>query len=180
MNAFKGSGILLGIFGLLLGLSIGFNFIQYQKISKNDFVNKINDERNNLNQDTINEVLLGYIADIRNNTIENAKQAGKLEGILAVAFRANPQENEHSAIWHGGYQRGLEQSEFIGEANYEKGYASGIVKGREEYLKSIGKILESKDDFKSALKDFVDNQAKSDLANNNQQQDKVPAKASNK
>jgi hypothetical protein len=108
---------------------------------------------------------------LRNNTVENAKQTGKLEGILSVAYRAAPQENEYSAVWHGGYERGLEQSNFVGELEYEKGYAAGLTKGRADYLQSINNILESKEDFKTALREFIN--SKNKIADNQQKQEVI-------
>ena len=149
---------IIGIgFSFALAASVGINVFQYQKTDTYSLLNDVNRDRSRINQDSLNEVLLGYMNDIRTNTLENARQSGKLEGILAVAFRANPAENEHSAIWHGGYERGLSQTDFVGEMQYEKGYQNGMIKGREEYLKSINNILDSKEDFKSALKDFINN-----------------------
>lgn len=141
--------------GALLCASIGVNLGQWYKNGKISLVSEVNRDRSRINEDALNEILLQYMDNVRNNTVEQAKQSGKLEGILSVAFRANPQENEYSAIWHGGYERGLEQTKFVGEMEFEKGYAAGLTKGREEYLKSINNILDSKEDFRTALKEFI-------------------------
>ena len=143
--------------GVALIASAGINIFQYQKTDKYSLLTDVNRDRSNINQDALNEILVRYISDIRNNTIENARQSGKIEGILSVAFRAIPAENEYSAIWHGGYERGLDQVKFVGDLENEKGYQNGITKGREEYLKSINNLLDSKEDFKSAIKDFINN-----------------------
>jgi hypothetical protein len=141
--------------GVLLFTSFSINVAQWYKTNQINLVSEVNRDRSRINEDALNEILLQYMDNVRNNTIEQAKQSGKLEGILAVAYRAAPQENEYSAVWHGGYERGLEQTKFIGEMEYEKGYAAGVNKGREDYLRSINNILDSKEDFKTALKEFV-------------------------
>jgi hypothetical protein len=157
--------------GVILTTSLGMNILQYYKTDKQSFLNEVNRDRSRINQDALNEVLLGYMEGLRNNTVENAKQTGKLEGILSVAYRAAPQENEYSAVWHGGYERGLEQSKFVGELEYEKGYAAGLTKGRADYLQSINNILESKEDFKTALREFINSQNK--IADNQQKQEVI-------
>ena len=141
--------------GALLFTSAGFNVAQWYRTNQVSLVSEVNRDRSRINEDALNEILLQYMDNMRSNTVEQAKQSGKIEGILSVAYRATPQENEYSAIWHGGYERGLEQTKFVGEMEYEKGFADGLTKGREEYLKSINNILESKEDFKTALKEFI-------------------------
>ncbi len=159
--------------GIALTASVGINILQYFQKDKQSFLNEVNRDRSRINQDALNEVILGYMDSVRNNTVENAKQTGRLEGILSVAYRAAPQDNEYSAVWHGGYERGLEQSKFVGEMEYEKGFAAGLAKGRADYLQSINNILESKEDFKTTLKEFINNQTKLVESQNKQEGDKA-------
>lgn len=147
--------IILSTLGLIVLVSVSTNLIQYYRSNNLSHLNQIKTEVGKISQDGFNDVLGLYIQNIRDNTIENAKQSGKLEGMISVVHKIPPQESEISSIWHAGYQRGLEQTDFVGEMQFEKGYREGVIKGREEYLKSINNILSSKEDFKKSLEDFA-------------------------
>jgi hypothetical protein len=70
---------------------------------------------------------------------------GRLDGIASVVYNIHPQQNEISGIWHAGYQRGLEQTNFVEEMGYEKGFSQGFQKGTNENMKAIQTILKSGD-----------------------------------
>lgn len=149
------------IFGAVLAfafvLSVGINLVQVYNNYKISHISEIRKESSNLSQEGFNEILASYIQNIRDNTVDNARQQGKLEGIISLVNRIPPQESEISSIWHSGYQRGLEQNEFVAEMNYDKGYAAGITKGREDSMKAINNIASSSTDFKAAFQDFMKN-----------------------
>lgn len=145
---------------LVLAASVGANLIQFYNNNKISYISEIRKEAGKLSQDGFAEVMGAYLQNVRDNTIDNAKQQGKLEGIVSLVHKIPPQESEISSIWHAGYQRGLEQTDFVSEMQFEKGYAAGITKGREEYLKAVNNILTSGNDFKSSLQEFIKNQTK--------------------
>lgn len=153
---------------LILAVSVGVNLIQFYNNNKISYISEIRKEAGRINQEGFSEVMGAYLQNVRDNTVDNARQQGKLEGIVSLVHKIPPQESEISSIWHAGYQRGLEQTDFVGEMNYEKGYAAGITKGREEYLKAVNNILNSGNDFKSSLQDFIKN-------SNKQQNEEKPA-----
>jgi hypothetical protein len=145
---------------LILAVSAGLNLIQFYNNYRISYISEIRKEAGRINSDGFSEVMGAYLQNVRDNTVDNARQQGKLEGIVSLVHKIPPQESEISSIWHAGYQRGLEQTDFVGEMNYEKGYTAGITKGREEYLKAVNNILNSGNDFKSSLQEFIKNSTK--------------------
>lgn len=151
------------ILGGILAISVAGNGFQIYLQTKTQFLLDVEVKRNQINEDQINEFILSKRNGFADDTsaIESAKMQGKIEGIVSLVHNANPQQNEISSIWHAGYQRGLEQTEFVGEMKYEQGYAFGFQKGTSENMKSIQTILKSSDNIKGAIESFVNNQTKS-------------------
>jgi len=59
----------------------------------------------------------------------------------------------------------MEQTDFVGELQYEKGYGAGFTAGQRENMKAINTIISSGDNIQSALKKFADDlQQKNDEA----------------
>ena len=112
-------------------------------------------KRSQINEDMTNEIFMSRFNTIDNNQIEIAKIQGYNEGILACAFKLDPKESQISNIWHSGYARGLEQTAFVEEMGYEKGYASGFQTGQKENMKAIQTILKSGDNVQKALEKFA-------------------------
>lgn len=142
-----------------------FNWLQYYRGTKIEMLLEIEKKRNEINTDQINEMVLSTsrnrsaFADPAQDVLF-AENQGYLKGILAVVSKASPQESEISSIWHNGYERGLSQTEYVGEIQYEKGYQVGFNYGQKETMKALSTIMKSGDNIQTAIKDFVDNQVK--------------------
>lgn len=111
------SCLAFSVFGLA-----AFSFYQNSKIEQLNMVNTINQSGSKLNDDNFREVLFTMLHELRNNTVENSKNIGKVEGILAVATNQKPSANDYTKIWHDGYYRGMNQIEDVGAAEYIRGY----------------------------------------------------------
>lgn len=144
----------------MLATSLAVNGIQYYRSTKMDLLLEVEKKRNEINTDQINEFILsGNRHNISNDPVY-AESQGYVRGILSVVTKASPQDSEISSIWHNGYERGLSQSEFVGEMQYEKGYQSGFNIGQQETMKALSTIMKSGDNIQSAIKNFVDDQSK--------------------
>lgn len=133
---------------------IGFQAYQNYK---NSFVAQIETKRSQINEDMTNEMLWQKISQVDNNQIEIARMQGYNEGINACAYKLDPKESQISSIWHSGYYRGLEQTDFVGEIQYEKGYSSGFQNGQRENMKAIQNVIKSGDNVQKALENFANN-----------------------
>lgn len=111
------SCLVFSVFGLA-----AFSFYQNRKIEQLNMVNTLTQSGSKLNDDNFRDVLFTMLHDLRNNTIENSKNIGKVEGILAVATNQKPDANDYTKIWHDGYYRGMNQIEDVGAAEYIRGY----------------------------------------------------------
>jgi hypothetical protein len=100
----------------------GYSIYQHNRIEQLTLLNTLNVSGSKLNDDNFRDVLFTMIHDLRNNNIENSKNIGKVEGILAVATNQKPDSNEYSKIWHEGYYRGMNQIEEVGASEYVRGY----------------------------------------------------------
>ncbi len=154
------NSLLIG--GTILLFSLCGNGFQYYKQTRTEFLLDVETKRNQINTDQINEFILSKRNGFADDTsgIEFAKMQGRIDGITSLVYNIRPQENEISSIWHAGYQRGLEQTTFVEEMGFEKGFAQGFQKGTNENMKAIQTILKSGDNVQQAIKDFVANQAK--------------------
>ena len=160
--------------GFIAAISLGANGFQYYQNNRTSFLLEIETKRNSINQDQISEFILSHKNGLDNESaMEYAKLTGKIEGIQSVVHNASPQQNEISSIWHAGYYRGLEQTDFVGEMKYEQGYAQGFQRGTNENMKAIQTILKSGDNIKSAIENFVQNQTKA-LESTDKPQDVKP------
>jgi len=142
---------------LIVGLicSLGANYFFFTTRYQATFMRDVETKRSQLNEDMTNEILMSRINSIDNNQIEIAKMQGYNEGILACAFKLDPKESQISNIWHSGYARGLEQTAFVEEMGYEKGYAAGFTAGQKENMKAIQTILKSGDNVQKAIEKFA-------------------------
>lgn len=100
----------------------GYAIYQNSQIKNLGLVNTLNASGSKLNDDNFRDVLFTMLHDLRNNTVENSKNIGKVEGILAVISNQKPNSNEWTKIWHEGYYRGMNQIEDVGAAEYVRGY----------------------------------------------------------
>jgi len=151
---------------LTVGLiaSLASNYFFFTTRYQATFMRDVEAKRSQLNEDMTNEILMSRINNIDNNQIEIARMQGYNEGILACVLKIDPKESQISNIWHSGYTRGLEQTAFVEEMGYEKGYASGFQNGQKENMKAIQVILKSGDNVQKALEKFAN-----DLQNSNQE-----------
>ena len=139
--------------GLIASLAANYFFFttRYQAT----FMRDVESKRSQLNEDMTNELLMSRLSTIDNNQIEIAKMQGYNEGVLACAYKLDPKESQISNIWHSGYARGLEQTAFVEEMGYEKGYAAGFQYGQKENMKAIQTILKSGENVQKALEKFA-------------------------
>lgn len=141
-------------------ISAAANVGQYFVQKRTDFLLQIETKRNEINLDQINEMLVnrgkGSAFGDPSMDTQFAENQGYLRGIQSVVHRVSPQESEVSSIWHAGYQRGMEQTDFVGELQYEKGYSNGFQAGQRDNMKAINTILKSGNDFQGALKNLAD------------------------
>lgn len=151
--------------GAALMISAGGNTVQFYKNAKQEMLLDIEVKRNQINTDQINEFILNSNKS-RSSFMDPsqdvlfAENQGYIRGIMSVVAKASPQESEISAIWHNGYERGMSQTDFVGEMQYEKGYQSGFNVGQKDTMKALSTIMKSGDNIQNAIKDFVDQQGK--------------------
>lgn len=141
--------------------SLSFNYFQYIAHKKTEFLLNVETTRGKINNDMINELMIqnngrGGFAD-ESNSVKYAETQGFIKGITSVVTRVSPQESEISGIWHAGYERGLSQTDFVGELQYEKGYGAGFSAGQRENMKAINTIVSSGKNIQDALKEFANN-----------------------
>lgn len=69
---------------------------------------KMSEQRNTINEDQIQDMVVQLINQNRDDNLELAKNQGHLEGILTIK---DPKEKkEYMDIWHAGYYNGIEQN----------------------------------------------------------------------
>ena len=150
--------------------SVAANISLYVDNQRKDFLLNIEKKRSEINNDMIAE--LTYASQEKENNAQIAKMEGYNEAVNGLVNKIDPKESQISNIWHLGYYRGLEQTDFVGELKYEQGYAQGFQRGTNENMKAIQTILKSGDNIKSAIENFVQNQTKS-LENSEKPQESV-------
>jgi len=153
MKAYLSMGL-----GILLLASLGGNYFQFIQNKKTEFLLQIETKRSEINTDQINEMLAsGYRGSAfsdPSNTVQIAETQGFIKGINSLVHNITPQQSEVSSIWHAGYERGMSQTDFVGEMNYEKGYAAGYQVGQRENTKALENIFKGMKDSKDAADAF--------------------------
>lgn len=148
------------IFGTIFIASLAANAGQYFSQKRTEFLLQIETKRNEINGDQINEMVANRNGSsaFGNPSIDAqfAENQGYIRGIQSVVSKVSPQESEISSIWHAGYYRGMEQTDFVSEMQYEKGYSSGFQAGQRENMKAINTIISSGENVQNALKKFAD------------------------
>lgn len=148
MKAYLSMGL-----GILLVASLGGNYFQFIQNKKTEFLLQIETKRSEINTDQVNELIAsGYRGNSFSdtNTVQIAENQGFIKGINSVIHNISPQQSEVSGIWHAGYERGLSQTDFVGEMNYEKGYSAGYQVGQRENTKALQNIFKGMKDSKEA------------------------------
>jgi hypothetical protein len=97
---------------VLVVVSIGYNFYQYFQNTNYQSIVQTSILRENINDDSFRELILGYQ---NSNSLELAKNQGRIEGILLVVSKQKLEESDLSQIWHDGYYRGMEQNKLTNE-----------------------------------------------------------------
>lgn len=100
----------------------GFAIYQNAQISKLQMVNQLTNEARHLTDDSFKEMLYVTVSNIRENQVENSKNSGKIEGMLAIISGQKPSDSEAAAVWHAGYYRGIDQQNEVAAMAYEDGY----------------------------------------------------------
>ena len=120
---FARTGNWIAIFAAIAATgSVGYNIVQHNQIDRLKTVNELTKAKESLLNDTVNEVLMTRISELRENIAEMSRNQGKVEGMVAASMNIAPEQNQTSAIWHEGYYRGLGQTAMIEESAYIAGY----------------------------------------------------------
>jgi hypothetical protein len=125
MNAY-----IYGAFGFVVLALSGFSYYQNITIQRLEFLRTCSDERSRINNDQLQENLINMISDLRTQTVESAKNQGKIEGIITAVNNMKLDDgNEYNAIWHSGYYAGANTSELQIAVAYEEGYHKATEDG---------------------------------------------------
>lgn len=120
---FARTGNWIGVFTAIATMgSIGYNIIQQEQINRLKTVNEIAKQKESLMSDSLNEVLMARISELRDNMSEISRNSGRVEGMVAASMNIPPEQNQTSAIWHEGYYRGMGQLAIVEESAYISGY----------------------------------------------------------
>lgn len=103
-------------------MSVGYNIVQQNQINRLSMIKDITKEKESLLNDGFNEIVLSRMSELREQNIENARNQGRVEGMVSVATNLTPDQNIASAFGHEWYYKGLSQAEFMEENAYVKGY----------------------------------------------------------
>ena len=120
---FDRTGNWIGVFTAIATMgSIGYNIIQQEQINRLKTVNEIVKQKESLMSDSLNEVLMARISELRDNMSEISRNSGRVEGMVAASMNIPPEQNQTWAIWHEGYYRGMGQLAIVEESAYISGY----------------------------------------------------------
>lgn len=116
------------IVGSLVVASIAYNFYQSHQINNLEILARLDAGREAINDDNFRDVLMNTM---NQNALENQKSQGRIEGILAVIGKQKPDETEWSAIWHEGYNRGMNQNKEYADSSYQRGREDALKDAKE-------------------------------------------------
>jgi hypothetical protein len=120
---FARTGNWIGVFTAIATMgSIGYNIIQQEQINRLKTVNEIAKQKESLMSESLNDVLMSRISELRDNISEVSRNSGRVEGMVAASMNIPPEQNQTSAIWHEGYYRGMGQLAIVEESAYISGY----------------------------------------------------------
>jgi hypothetical protein len=102
------------IFAAFILIASGaFNIYQYTAISKYKLMYDVITERSRINEDEFREIFVARNNDLRDNTIELARNQGRIEGMIAAGQNMPIQDSDVSALYHAsadaGYQNAMYQ-----------------------------------------------------------------------
>jgi hypothetical protein len=109
-------------FSLLTLGSVGYNVYQQDQLKTLSAIKDLAVQKDAMMSDGYNEIMFKYMTELKENDREIYRGQGRIEGILSVVNNFKPKDNEHSAVWHEGYYKGLAQMEEVRKASYEEGY----------------------------------------------------------
>lgn len=154
------------IFGGIIGCSLAMNLYMGQQISKMKELQQIGYQKDTLISNGYDELLVSYLNEVRNTNLEVLKTQGRLEGILSVALNFKPEENQHTAIWHAGYDHGSKTADYVRSVAYKQGYHKACedlncpAKGEFEEQESKEERREKIERLKKELDIFDNSEAK--------------------
>jgi hypothetical protein len=119
---FSRSGNWIGVFIAIAATgSIGYNIIQQEQIERIKTINELVKQKESIMSDSLNDVIMSRMSELRDNISEVARNTGRVEGMVAASMNIPPEQNQTSAIWHEGYYRGLGQ---LAQSNRRHGMSS--------------------------------------------------------
>lgn len=118
----KNSTIFAVVTSVAAAMSVGYNIVQQNQINRLTVIKDVTKEKESLLNDSFTEVILSRMNELREQNIENARNQGRVEGMISVATNLAPDQNVASAFGHEWYYKGLSQAEFMEENAYVKGY----------------------------------------------------------
>ena len=104
-------------------VGIGYNAGYNAKLAEHQSRITALEARNDLLRDTVIDTS-NQLLDV--TRVENARAAGRLEALALLNFPDFKGTTQASMVWHEGYNRGLEQVEYVGTSNYERGYHAAL------------------------------------------------------
>jgi hypothetical protein len=143
-----------------------FNIYQYTTTSKYKLMYDVITERSRINDDEFREIFLSRNNDIRENTIELARNQGRIEGLLAAGQNLPIQDSDVSALYHASADSGYQNAMYVMQSS---------VSSIDEKIKEFATIIEknsSKEKSKQIIeswentKKFIDTSIKNADQNN--------------
>jgi hypothetical protein len=117
------SSSLIAVFSAIAALvSVGYNIVQQEQINRLRTVGELAKQKESLLNESVNEMIIGRISELRENISEVSRNTGRVEGMVAASMNIPPEQNQTSAIWHEGYYRGMGQLAIVEESAYISGY----------------------------------------------------------
>lgn len=117
------SSSLIAVFSAIAALvSVGYNIVQQDHINRLRTVSELAKQKESLLNESVNEMIMGRISELRENISEVSRNTGRVEGMVAASMNIAPEKNQTSAIWHEGYYRGMGQLTEVEESAYISGY----------------------------------------------------------
>jgi hypothetical protein len=117
------SSSLIAVFSAIAALvSVGYNIVQQEQINRLRTVGELAKQKESLLNESVNEMIMGRMSELRENISEVSRNTGRVEGMVAASMNIPPEQNQTSAIWHEGYYRGMGQLAIVEESAYISGY----------------------------------------------------------
>lgn len=155
--------------GLVVSLSL--NIYGIGSIFRMKEIQNISYQKDSLISNGYDELVISHLNTIRDQNLETIKNQGRLEGIISVALNFKPEDNQHTAIWHAGYDHGSKTADYTRSVYYKEGYhkackdlncpAKGEESEADERRKKIERLKKDLDIFDKIdvikTEEFVEN-----------------------